>query len=272
MSKLFGIYRFLFASSIFYKFNKMLFHLSLRGLGVLNYESTKISGERYLINKLLPMLIDNKKPIFFDVGANIGNYTRSLHNRFPNAFIHSFEPHPKTYSDLCKLGIENTKFHNVAVGNNNGTIALYDRADCNGSSHASLYKEVISEFYKKNIYTEEAQIRTLDDIARAENLELIDFLKIDAEGSELAVLKGASTLLEKGAIKYIHFEFNNMNIISRVFFRDFRNLLKNYTFFRLLPKSVVLLNEDPLLTELFAYQNIFAVPTGKVSIINPKLK
>ena len=105
MSKLFGIYRYLFASPIFYKLNKMVFNLGLRGLGILNYESTKVSGERYLINKLLPMLIDNKNPIFFDVGANIGNYTLSLHNRFPTAFIHSFEPHPITYSYLCKLEI-----------------------------------------------------------------------------------------------------------------------------------------------------------------------
>lgn len=272
MSNLWGIYRCLFASSMFYKFNKMVFHLSLRGLGVLNYESYAVSGEKYLINKLLPILIDNKKPIFFDVGANIGDYTRLLHNRFPNALIHSFEPHPGTYSNLCKLELEDTKFHNVAVGDYNGTTALYDCADCNGSSLASVYKNVISEFYKENIKTEEVQIRTLDAIACNENIELIDYLKIDTEGSELAVLKGASTLLKKGAIRYIHFEFNNMNIISRVFFRDFRKLLKNYCFFRLLPKSAILLNEDPLLTELFAYQNIFAVPRDKVSLIYPNLK
>jgi FkbM family methyltransferase len=250
----------------------MVFHLSLRGLGILNYEGSEVSGEGYLIDKLLPMLIDHQNPIFFDIGANIGNYTRSLYNRFPNSFIHSFEPHPKTYSNLCKLGIENTKFHNVAVGNKTGTIALYDRADCNGSSHASLYEEVMSEFYKEKFNTEEVQIRTLDDIACDENIKIIDFLKIDAEGGELAVLKGASTLLEKGAIKSIHFEFNNMNTISRVFFRDFRKLLSNFTFFRLLPKSVILLNDDPLLTEIFAYQNIFAVSRDKASKIYPKLK
>ena len=42
-------YQFLFARKAFYKFNKGLYYLSLRGLGILNYENYKLSGEQAFI-------------------------------------------------------------------------------------------------------------------------------------------------------------------------------------------------------------------------------
>ena len=54
-----------------------------------------------------------------------------------------------------------------------------------------------------------------------------------------------------------------MNIVSRVFFRDFRLVLNNYDFYRLLPGGVILLGDVPLSTELFAFQNIIAIPKIK---------
>jgi hypothetical protein len=85
-------------------------------------------------------------------------------------------------------------------------------------------------------------------------------LKIDTEGWELSVLEGADILLRENRIKYIQFEFNYPNLQTRVFFKDFRSRLPNYKFFRLLPSGLFPLSNDPLLTELFAYQNIFAMP------------
>ena len=47
----YDLYRLLFARRFFYKFNKLLYNLSLRGLGVLNFESDKlsISGEDHFV-------------------------------------------------------------------------------------------------------------------------------------------------------------------------------------------------------------------------------
>ena len=51
-----------------------------------------------------------------------------------------------------------------------------------------------------------------------------------------------------------------MNIVSRAFFRDFRIILKDYDLYRLLPSGVIRLGDSPVQTELFAYQNIIAIP------------
>jgi FkbM family methyltransferase len=233
----------------------------LRGLGILNYENDKVSGERYLIKTILPKVIKTDSPLFFDIGANIGNYSLTLLDRFPRAFIHAFEPHPRNYSHLTdRMPSSKVKFHNIAIGESKGKSILYDRADCDGSEHASLHEAVISEIHKQKIVTFEVAVETLDDLVEREGVSYIDFMKIDAEGNELAVLQGASKLLENGNIGCINFEFNEMNIVSRVFVRDFRKILHNYEFYRLLPNGLLPLGDSPLATELFAYQNILAFP------------
>ena len=79
------IYRWVFARPRFRKVNLALFHMSLRGLGILNYKNDRVSGEKYFIEKVLPVVIKNSSPVFFDIGANIGNYSALLLNRFPSA-------------------------------------------------------------------------------------------------------------------------------------------------------------------------------------------
>jgi FkbM family methyltransferase len=272
---IFNSYRKIFSRAIFRRVNTALFHMSLRGLGILNWENDRISGERYLITTILPKVIESDPPLFFDVGANIGDYSSALLNRFPKAFIHAFEPHPRNYLHLTeRITSSNIKAHNIAIGVSREKSILYDRADYDGSLHASLHEAVISEIHKQNTVKFEIVVETLDHFVEREGINYIDFMKIDTEGNELAVLQGASELIEKGNIGCIHFEFNEMNIISRVFFRDFRKILKNYELFRLLPNDLLPLSKNPnarelVETELFAYQNILAVPENHVRKIIP---
>lgn len=255
------LYRWMFAHRQLQKVNIALFQMSLRGLGILNYENNEVSGERYLIQNILPLVIKKKHPIFFDVGANIGNYSASLLRVFPNATIHAFEPHPKNFFSLKQnTPSVNLKCYNAAVGETRGKLTLYDRADHNGSSHASLHKAVISEIHKQDIVEHTVLVETLDTFCEKMEIADIDFIKIDTEGNEMSVLRGAKKLIRNGNIKCIHFEFNEMNVVSRTFFRDFRNILHNYDLYRLLPNGVLHLNDSLVLTELFAYQNIVAIP------------
>lgn len=256
-----NIYQLIFARRMFKMINLIIFNLGLRGLGVLNSENDRVSGERHLIKKVLPGTIKNDNPVFFDVGANVGDYTKALLASFPEASIHAFEPHPENYLQLNEqISSDKVKTHNIAVGKTSGELTLYDRADRDGSRHASLHEAVISEIHKQEVVSVKVTVESLDDFTEKEGIKHIDFLKIDTEGNEFAVLQGASKLLKNGNIGCIHFEFNEMNIVSRVFFRDFRKMLYNYDLYRLLPSGLLPLGNCPLETEIFAYQNILALP------------
>lgn len=265
----FHVYRALFARVFFRKLNTALFRLSLHGLGVLNFENSSISGERYFLTRVLPKLVSQRRPVFLDVGANVGDFCVLLVTQFPNAVVHAFEPHPRNYVRLVaqNFPVERVKCHHCGLGKVSSTAILYDRADYDGSSHASLHESVISEIHGQLVVSVEVRIDTLDAVVRQEGLDYIDYLKIDTEGHELAVLEGAAELLLSNKIGCIQFEFNEMNVASRVFLRDFRKALAGYKLFRLLPNGMLPLCDSPLETELFAYQNIVAIRRTDLSRI-----
>lgn len=251
----------LFARKPLVPFHRLMLHVALRGLGVFNYQSFRISGEFYLVRKLLPRLLAGKdNPVVFDVGANEGNYSETILKAFPDARLYAFEPHGKTFQRLeARLG-ERGKAFNYGLGESAGSMELFDVGDEAGTSHASLYPDVISDIHHKATQSVQVEIKVLDEVAEELDIERIDFLKIDTEGNELSVLTGASRLLTEGKVGIIHFEFNEMNVISGCFMRDFVQMLESYRLFRLLPNALLEIEGMPVVTEIFGFQNIVAIP------------
>jgi len=250
------------ARKAFTGINWFFFKLSNRGLGINNYDSEgNLTGERNFIEKILPTLIHSEKPIIFDVGANVGNYCCELLKTFPKANIYAFEPHPITYNHLLKNTKGGVHAINVACSDTAGEIKLYDYAsDVDGTEHASLYKDVFTDIYVSDVKSINTIVIRLDKYADDNNIDYIDFLKIDTEGNEYKVLLGCSGLLSYKKIGVIQFEFNKMNVISRVYMKDFYDILKEYEIFRLLPKEMLpMKNYNSATHEIFSYQNIVAI-------------
>lgn len=245
----------IFARPSLVRWNHFLLQLSLRGLGILNYQNPELSGERNFIKWALG---GRTSPLIIDIGANIGDYALMVRHAAPDARIICIEPHPKNIGVLIKRADLHAEIIELAVGDHTSVVDLFDYADDDGSSHASLYREVFEEQHDRRAASHRVNVITLDQFCESNGITHIDLLKIDIEGHELAALKGAEKLLNKHAIEIIHFEFNEMNIISRVFMRDFRKVLIGYNLFRLLPNGMVDLKNNGF-DELFAYQNIIAL-------------
>jgi FkbM family methyltransferase len=146
-------------------------------------------GEREL--KLLPELVAVDK-IAIDIGANKGVYTHTL-SKLCRA-VQSFEPHPKMYPLLVRALPANATAHNVALSDADGTAELvipsYNKAGFTNQG-ASLDPN------KKNapfgFETAAVQARTLDSY----NFTDVGFIKIDVEGFEDSVVKGALATIRR---------------------------------------------------------------------------
>lgn len=259
--KLLDIYASLFAKKAFYKWNRFLYHASVKGLGVLNYKNDQDSGEEGFLHSYLKPL---DKPLVLDIGANEGRYCQLLSEANPQSQIYCFEPHPSTFKKLEQASRafgDRITLVNKGVGEKKSTLELFDYMDNDGSSHASLYKEVIESIHQKKAVSHSVEVIDLKSFLAEQKIEKVDLLKIDTEGNELNVLKGLGNELLNSSIKAIHFEFNEMNIISKTSFKDFFELLNAFTLYRLLPGGAMLPIESysPIDCEIYAYQNIIAL-------------
>ena len=245
------MYTTLFAKRFFYKWNRTLLRCALSGLGVGNC-STRSSGERQCLKTLIQK---KEKPTILDVGANQGDWSKLALSINPTAQIFAFEPQKKIFKKL--EAIQGIHAFNLGCGSKIERLPIYSRPTI--STHSSLCKEVLSNL-DEVIDQEEVEMTTIDEFIDKQKLEKIDLLKIDVEGFELEVLKGAKNAINRGIIEAIQFEFNTMNIYKRVFFKDFYAYLPHYTFYRLLPNGKIPLRQyDPTLHELFCFQNILAI-------------
>ena len=253
----------LFTKTYFFGFWKVVYNFCLKGMGIGNSITLYASGEETIIKQIFKKY-DIKT--VFDVGANFGNYSIMIKEKFPHTIIYAFEPHPKSFSILKTntSKYENLFIYNVAIGNPvNGaeTIKLYDYSNNDGSEHASVLPDTfLYSWNTTDIIAHEVELISLNDFCGTNNITEIDFLKIDTEGFELDVLKGIQEMLDKNSVKFIQFEFNAMNA-GRVFFLDFWKLLsKNFYLYRLFPNGLYKIETyDPMFLEIFHFQNYIAV-------------
>ena len=236
----------------------------LNEIGVMNWGDS-ISAQHFVASgelRFLKLFVERfPGAIIFDIGANVGRYATLVMKLNPTAIVHAFEPHPTAFG-LLKAAAAEHGFtpHQVALGEEPGNVVLFDKVNENGSEHASLYRDVIERVHHKNACQITVPCQTVDRMARKLRVKHINLLKIDVEGHELQVLRGASGTLKKKIVDVIQFEFNEMNVFSRTFFKDFSDYLVGFRFYRLLPDSVLDLGEySPRSHEIFAFQNVVCV-------------
>lgn len=237
-----------------------LYHLSLLGMNIGGTENPEESGEMRVLEYVQEKYQGQGNLVIFDVGANVGEYTRLVLKLFMDkAAIYAFEPSTEAYFDLVlNLGEnENISLYNLGFSNQCGRQTLY--SDVAGSGLSSLYQRRLNHLRVNMEPQEEIELSTIDAFCSEHHIERIHFLKLDVEGHELMVLQGAANMLSRRAIDCIQFEFGGCNIDSRTFFQDFYYLLKDdYHIFRVLKDGLVLLSDYKEHDERFLMTNFLA--------------
>jgi len=133
--------------------------------------------------------------VIMDIGANIGQSAYEFYFTWPSVKVYCFEPVKTTFGELSSNtdSLENVSCHRVAIGNQEGeaTIHVHDQS---GMSSLSV---------EEGSRTERVPVTTLDRIADQMGIDQIDLLKVDVEGHEMNVLKGANKMLSQGNINSV---------------------------------------------------------------------
>lgn len=169
--------------------------------------------------------------LIFDVGANDGSTAVDALKRFPAAQVVSFEPHPSTFAALtAKIGAQpRHRSVNVALGAQVGEAEMfeYDESKVNSLTPNAQF----AMRYGKVGHSIHVPTTTVDMFCAENGIESIDVLKIDTEGFDLVVLEGARAMMDRGAIRFIYVEFNDLQPKEGVFggaLMPFDELLRPY--------------------------------------------
>ena len=142
---------------------------------------------------LFKVLASNSN-IALDVGANIGCTALLLGGL--SKITYAFEPSPTTYSflarNISKSGLNNIIPLNIGLGDEKGEFPLAFSPSDRSGGFVSNQTRASSEHTVEKI-----AIYQLDEITKSLNLQNVDFIKIDVEGFEEHVLRGATQTLNK---------------------------------------------------------------------------
>jgi FkbM family methyltransferase len=199
---------------------------------------------------------------FFDVGANDGQTTLTAAKLFPDACIFSFEPHPSTFERLVHATKDASKVKLVqcALGASieDQIMHTYDSSLINSLLPNAPYAVRFGQQSSQIV----VNCSTVDRFCSEQNIDKIDVLKIDTEGFDLEVLKGASSMLDRGAVSFIYFEFNDIHpskAASGGALAPIDEHLRRYRYHFIASYNDYIVTEG----ELFAVSNaLYALPIG----------
>ncbi len=233
-------------------------------IGILLDLKKSENGELIFLKEILTKHFQERNRsefVFFDVGANKGEYTELLLKVFPNAIVYCFEPLPKAFEILQKKFVtdKNITVENLALGKHKTITSIHTYQDDHLSGHSTFSPEILEKVHGSvDNVSFRIHVDTIAEYCSNNSVDRIDFLKIDVEGNEYEVLIGAKELIDSNRIDVIQFEFNEMNVFSRVFLHDFYRILPNYNFLRICPEGLISMNEYSTNNEIFKFQNIVA--------------
>jgi FkbM family methyltransferase len=227
-----------------------------------HFDDTSLNGEDWILSVLAPSLSS-----FVDVGGNCGNFTASFLSQSAQAHGMVFEPALPAFEKLTARFAEQPSVRVVrkAVSDRIGRMAFFEELD------AGLGSSLIQGCASSDAKRTEVEVTTLD--SELQGMGGADFLKIDAEGHDLAAMKGAASLLSTHAIRFIQFEYHTTWALAGATLRAALYFLSAFDYKTFLLKGSGLYEPNyEAYGEYFGYSNYLAVCPGDVAAIAPHVK
>ena len=170
----------------------------------------KFYNDAYDAKAFYSHILSKKSPVIFDVGAHKGESIKYFASLYQDPKIFSFEPHPCNFIELSKVAKNHgTRCFEIAVGSKDGPIDFFkqDLTHIGGLSPINT-KSLDSIDYASNALNQKIVVDccTIDSFCAGQNITEVDILKIDTQGFEAEILKGAAKTLGKTAIVLVEIQ------------------------------------------------------------------
>jgi FkbM family methyltransferase len=147
--------------------------------------------------------------VIYDVGVQDGRSTIEYVETFPNAKIFAFEPDDANYTtSIVALQPHQNRvvLNQLAISKDSGSSPFFVNTHSGTHSLLPIGGQRYWDGRESTVATRAVQTITLDDFSEANDVSVIDILKMDIQGAELDALTGASRLLTAGNIRLITLE------------------------------------------------------------------
>ncbi len=148
--------------------------------------------------ELLESLAAQPPTVIYDIGANIGTWTCLAKSLYPAAHVEAFEPlaqHFEKFRAWTAPWPGDVRLHACALGPEERTATMHVMDFSDASSLLALNAEGATEFKIHEAASQSVPVVPLDQLVEREMLARPDLLKLDVQGYELEVLRGASACL-----------------------------------------------------------------------------
>jgi FkbM family methyltransferase len=145
----------------------------------------------------LASYMQDENAVCFDVGANIGSFSLILGKRLPKCLIHAFEPAPNTFgilsANIARNRLSKVEVHQLAVAEEDGIVHFSNEPSISQRNHIVTTEDSVMRSC-------EVPATSLDTFCESRQIERVGFIKVDCEGVEPLVLRGAKHLLREKRI------------------------------------------------------------------------
>jgi FkbM family methyltransferase len=165
--------------------------------------------------ELLELLRDKPPTVIYDIGANVGSWTLLARAVFPAAQIHAFEPLSNHIAEFQKgtKALNRVHLHPVALGSKKDKMAIRVTSFSDASSFLEPNSCLPKDSNLDKVGEEIVAVECLDDYVSVGELPPPDLIKLDVQGYELEVLRGATKCLQQA--KYIISEVSFVEYYSK---------------------------------------------------------
>jgi len=194
------------------------------------------NGEFHLLRR-----VAGGATVVFDVGANVGHWTAEAITCNRDLAVHCFEP-CEAVCDTLRENLAGTEAvcNHLALGSEGGTLDLHvygEAGTCN-----SLYSREHHSWLRGGggATSERVRVTTFDDYCKQNGIEHVEFVKIDVEGHDFAVMRGMGEMLRGNAVDFVQFEYSEALLDANCGLRDIWAFFEalDYDLYKIFPRRL----------------------------------